>query len=225
MTGKGGPAVIFDLDGTLLNSLEDLAGSMNAALRDLGFPGHSVERYRYMVGDGITALVQRALPSGSDGKLIELGVAKMKAEYAKRWHQKTRPYPGVAEMLDVLVERSIPLNILSNKMADFTSRMVDWFLSAWSFRSVVGLDDKVPKKPDPRGALQIASKIGIPPERFIFLGDTKTDMQTACAAGMVPVGVDWGFRTREELLANGAIEVINSPQDFIDLLPAANKKP
>lgn len=220
MTQRSGFGVIFDLDGTLLNSLEDLADSMNAVLNGMGFPGHPVEQYRSMVGDGVDALARRALPSGAGEKTIERSVAKMKAEYAGRWDNKTRLYPGAAGMLDALVERRIPMNILSNKMDDFTRQMAARFLEDWPFLSVVGLNTNVTRKPDPQGALEIASKIGIPPERFFFLGDTDTDMQTACAAGMVPVGAEWGFRGREELLENGAAEVIKRPQDFPGLIPA-----
>ncbi len=216
MTKQTVSAVIFDLDGTLLNSLEDLADSMNAALDAMGFPGHPLAKYRYMVGDGVTALVQRALPAGSSREAVDRGVAKMKAEYAERWDHKTKPYPGVAELLDYLSAENLPMNILSNKMADFTQRMVNRFLNAWSFHSVVGLNEHVPRKPNPKGALRIAEANGIPPEQFIFIGDTNTDIRTACAAGMIPLGVEWGFRTRDELLKSGAAEVFSRPQDLLD---------
>lgn len=216
MTKKAVSAVIFDLDGTLLNSLEDLADSMNAALDAMGLPGHSPAEYRFMVGDGVTALVKRALPNGSSQEAVERCVAKMKEEYAERWDRKTQPYPGVTELLDRLAAENLPMNILSNKMADFTQLMVKRFLSAWTFHSVVGLNEHVPRKPDPKGALRIAESNGIPAEQFIFIGDTNTDMRTACAAGMIPLGVEWGFRTRDELLKSGAVEVVSRPQDLLD---------
>ncbi len=215
MTLKTGSAVIFDLDGTLVDSLEDLADSMNAVLDDMGFSRHPLDQYRHMIGDGVTMLVRRALPEGADESAVMRGVKKMKSEYAARCARKTCLYPGVKPLLDSLTQESIPMNVLSNKMADFTKTMVDRFLGGWSFHAVVGLDEKVPRKPDPRGALRIAEKNGIPPERFVFLGDTNTDMQTARSAGMIPLGADWGFRTRKELMQSGALAVIGRPQDLL----------
>lgn len=218
-------AVIFDLDGTLLNTLEDLADSMNAALEDMGFPRHPLDKYRYFVGDGVPAMARRALPAGARGKeMVEVCVEKMKKEYARRWDRKTRLYPGAAPMLDALADLKTPMNILSNKIADFTEKVVDRYLAEWPFRHVAGVSDDIPKKPAPQGALRIAAESGIPPEKFLFLGDSGTDMQTACAAGMVPVGAEWGFRTCGELLENGACEVIRRPMELLKYFQARRGK-
>lgn len=217
MSPESCSAVIFDLDGTLLDTLEDLAESMNAVLEEMGFSIHPPDKYRCFVGDGVTALARRALPpAGRDEKTVEACAAKMKEEYSRRWARKTRIYPGVERLLDTLAEKNIPMNILSNKTADFVPKVVSRFLSGWPFYHVAGLGSKTPKKPNPQGALNIAEANRVAPEKFVFLGDSDTDMKTACRAGMVPVGAEWGFRTREELLENGAREVIRHPSELLD---------
>jgi len=209
-------AVIFDLDGTLLDTLEDLADSMNAVLEDMNYPAHPLDSYRYFTGDGVVALVERSLPpKARNEETVSRCVEMMKREYDKRWAKKTRPYDGISELLDELVARSISLNVLSNKLEEFTRLTVSKFLPRWKFRCIVGVTASVPEKPSPEGALGIARRCGIAPEDFIYLGDTDTDMRTAVAARMVPVGALWGFRSREELLRSGAREVIAQPLELL----------
>ncbi|MGE5599497.1 MAG: HAD family hydrolase [Bacteroidota bacterium] len=211
-------AVLFDLDGTLLDTLDDLAASMNAVLAGRGLPGHPVEAYRHFVGDGMETLVRRALPAGSDEAAIAASLAAMRAEYGRRWADQTRPYPGVPDMLDALAARGLPMAILSNKPDDFSRLTVERLLPRWRFRAVVGMRPGVPRKPDPAAALQIASELKIPPNQFIYLGDTGTDMCTARGAGMYAVGALWGFRTAEELRENGAARLIAAPGELLALL-------
>jgi len=212
-------AVLFDLDGTLLDTLDDLADSMNAALGRLGFPSHEVVAYKYFVGDGIINMARRALPEEHRDEVTVARCARLlREEYAKRWADKARPYDGIPELLDALSERGIRMAVLSNKPDDFTRICVSRLLSGWRFEAVVGVSDSVPPKPDPKGALEVAARLHIPPGGFLYLGDTNTDVKTAVAAGMYPVGALWGFRTADELLANGARVLIEKPGDLLELL-------
>ncbi len=211
-------AVLFDLDGTLLDSLEDLADSMNAVLRRNGHPEHPLEAYRYFVGDGVEALARRVLPEGHrDEAAIAACIEQMREEYKDRWDKKTRPYPGIPELLDALTERAVKLGVLSNKPDATTRTMVAALLPRWSFDDVVGARPEVPRKPDPAGALEIARRLAVAPAEFLYLGDTDTDMKTAVAAGMFPVGALWGFRDAEELTASGAKVLIEKPTDLLGL--------
>jgi phosphoglycolate phosphatase len=212
-------AVMFDLDGTLLDTLEDLADSMNAVLERLGFPCHPVEAYKYFVGDGMPNLVRRALPADRrDGTAVESGSQAMREEYAERWRAKSRPYDGVPEMLEGLIERGLKLTILSNKPDDFTKMTVEALLPDWNFNVVRGVLAEVPRKPDPTAALRIAEGLGIPPGDFLYCGDTDTDMKTAVAAGMVPLGALWGFRDARELRDAGAAILLERPEDLLTQL-------
>ena len=213
-------AVLFDLDGTLLDTLEDLADSMNAVLSDNGFPTHPVEAYKYFVGDGLNNLALRVMPEENRGdkSLRDKLVAEMSVQYAKRWNTRTRPYDGIAEMLDALTARGLAMAVLSNKPHDSTLLCVEKILGRWKFDVVQGVADGVPPKPDTAGALKVADMMGLAPDEFLYLGDTNTDMQTAVAAGMYPVGALWGFRPAEELAANGAKTLIKRPTDLLKLI-------
>lgn len=212
-------AVLFDLDGTLLDTLADVSNSMNAVLARAGCPIHDQERYKYLIGDGVENLVYQALPeSRRDEATVAASVNAMREEYGRRWAEKTQPYPGVPEMLDALVARNMSMAILSNKMDDFTQLTVARLLPGWPFRRVQGALPGVPKKPDPTAALNIAASLGLAPAEFLYVGDTGTDMATAVAAGMVPVGALWGFRPAEELTAHGARFLLQQPGDLLKLL-------
>ena len=215
----GYDAVLFDLDGTLLDTLEDLADSVNAVLRRMGCPEHPVEAYKYFIGQGFSVLAGRSLPPGERNPArIGECVAGAKAEYARRWTRRTHPYPEVPGLLDELSRRGVRLAILSNKPHEFTRDMVRHFLPGWRFDEVLGGREGVPAKPDPTAALGICARLAIPPARFAYVGDSGTDMQTARRAGMYAVGVLWGFRGREELLADGAQVLIETPAGLLPLL-------
>lgn len=212
-------AVIFDLDGTLLDTLDDLADSMNEVLEERGFPPHPREAYRVFVGAGIETLVKRAFPAEhrSEQALAE-AVTAMRAAYERRWDRRTRPFEGVDVLLDGVFDRGLQVAILSNKPDDFTQLTVERFLGRWPFRRVWGIRDGIPKKPDPTAALGFAAEIGAAPSDVFFCGDTDVDMATARAAGMVPVGVLWGFRGEEELRQSGARHLLAHPPELLDLL-------
>lgn len=214
---------IFDLDGTLLDSLEDLADSANAMLRARGFPEHPLAHYRYFVGDGAWTLVQRILPLPlqDDHALIHDCLHDYKIEYGKRWNLKTRPYAGIPELLAGLAERQIVLTVLSNKPHGFTVKCIEALCpppagSEWSV--VLGLRDGARPKPDPGGVQEILHDLDIPASETLYFGDTSTDMKTAVSAGVFPIGVLWGFRSREELEQSGAKLILDQPCDLFSHL-------
>jgi phosphoglycolate phosphatase len=213
-------AVLFDLDGTLLDTLEDLADAVNAALTALGFPSHPLEAYRYFVGDGVETLMRRTLPAqaATDGLLLARAIDLQRTEYRDRWHVKTRAYPGIPQLLEALEHRHVRMAILSNKPDAFVEELVRHFFPETRFEVSRGARPGVPVKPDPGSALEVAAEMRVRPADFLYLGDTNTDMRTALGAGMMPVGALWGFRTERELRESGAVEMIARPMDLVDLL-------
>ncbi len=208
-------AFLFDLDGTLLDSLEDLARVVNEALVGRGCPAHPVEAYRFFVGNGMRVLVRRAAPLEFPDSEIPALAKAVETRYAEVWHVRTRPYPGTVEVLQGLAGQGVPLGVLSNKPDAFTRRMVDHFFPGVEFFAVRGQRPEVPAKPDPTAALELAGLAGVPPERIRFVGDSRVDMETAVNAGMIPVGVVWGFRPREELLKFGASRLVERAEELL----------
>jgi phosphoglycolate phosphatase len=212
-------AVLFDLDGTLLDTLEDIADAANAVLASLGLPTHPLAAYKLFVGEGVRRLLEKALPKTKrDAAIVAIGAERFNDEYARRWNAKTRPYDGIAELLASLRDRQLPLAVLSNKPQSFTEQCVDHYFPAGTFTCVLGQREGIPPKPDPAGALETASRLSLPPDKIAYLGDSSIDMQTAVRAGMHPIGAAWGFRSREELLASGAAAVIERPDHLLAVL-------
>jgi phosphoglycolate phosphatase len=210
-------AVLFDLDGTLADTLADLASATNWALAQVGCPIHPTDDYRHMVGDGARELCARALPADKQG-LVDDVLRLMRQHYDEHCFDLTRLYPGIAELVTALAERHLRLAVLSNKPDDFTKRVIAHYFKPSPFAIVRGQLPNVPLKPDPTAALQIAQELGIPAAHWLYLGDTNTDMRTARSAGMHPVGVLWGFRDRDELLDSGAEHIVAKPPAVFDLL-------
>jgi phosphoglycolate phosphatase len=208
-------AVIFDLDGTLADSLEDIASAMNRTLEAHGFPVHPVSAYRTFVGEGVRKLVERSLPPGTQ-QVREAFIADYQADYAEHLLDATRLFPGIPEVLDGLQRAGVPVGVLSNKPDAPTRRLVEALCNRWQFGAVVGERPGVPRKPDPASALALADALGAPPEAVAFVGDTSVDMLTARAASMRPVGVLWGFRPKE-VLATGA-EAAGTAEELARLL-------
>jgi phosphoglycolate phosphatase len=219
-------AIIFDLDGTLLNTLEDLGNAMNRTLKQEGFPVHAIDAYRYFVGNGAVMLVKRALPeTHRDDETIQRCLTLFRKDYRQHWNIKTRPYSGIPAMLDALTARDMKMAVLSNKPDADTKRCVDELLPNWSFELVLGQRKGIPLKPDPTGALEIARYVQLSPSDILYLGDTSVDMQTAIAARMFPAGALWGFRPREELQQSGAQALLQQPMDILAVLNAASATP
>lgn len=214
-------AVLFDLDGTLLDTLADLGNSVNRVLSGRGLPNHALDAYRYFVGDGATTLIKRALPSHltDDPETVGMILKDFLSDYSRNWAVSTNPYPGITEMLSELARREIKLAVLSNKPDNFTKLCIERFFPEHDFAIVAGEVAGTARKPDPAGALAIAEQLNLLPENFLYLGDTAIDMETAGAAGMFAVGAAWGFRPREELLQHGARAIIDQPMQLVNLLP------
>ena len=210
-------AVLFDLDGTLADSLADLANATNWTLTQLGCPTHPLPNYRYFVGNGARQLCARALPANKQN-LVDDALRLMRERYDAHCFDLTKLYAGIPELISSLAERRYHLAVLSNKPDHFTKRMIAHYFDPSPFAVVRGQLPNVPLKPDPTAARQIAQNLGVPPAQWLYLGDTNTDMQTARGAGMHAVGVLWGFRDREELAESGAEQIVGKPPEVLALL-------
>jgi phosphoglycolate phosphatase len=208
-------SIIFDLDGTLLDTLADIATTSNAVLARYGFPLHPQEKYRNFVGDGLTTLIERITPEGTGRQMIEECCALFNQLYAKNWKNTCTPYAGVSELLHRLREKSFNLAVLSNKPHAFATIFVDEYFPGDIFSLVYGQRNGFAKKPDPGVALEIAEKLGSRPADTVFVGDTGVDIRTGKAAGMLTVGVTWGFRSVSELREHRADIIINSPMELL----------
>ncbi|MGB3976309.1 MAG: HAD family hydrolase [bacterium] len=210
--------VIFDLDGTLLDSIGDLVDAANIVLKTHGYPIHTIPAFKEMVGDGIHVLVQRMLPE-EHRSLEEINkiVLEMGSLYEKISRNKTVPFKGVPEVLDALKVLDMPMAILSNKPQIFMIEMVNELLPRWHFEPVWGVQDGRPKKPDPGAALAIAEGWGKQPSDCLFVGDSEPDIRTAKNAGMISVAVTWGFRSIERLAKESPDYLIHKPMDLLDL--------
>jgi phosphoglycolate phosphatase len=210
-------AVLFDLDGTLADTLADIAGAVNEVLAAHGLPVHPPADFLAFVGEGAERMISRALPADRQALLPQV-LGEYHDLYARRLTRETVLYPGIAPMLDAIVANGLSIAVLSNKRDAFTRAVAESLLHRWPFRVVHGERAGVPRKPDPTAALEIARKLGVPPGACAFVGDTAVDMKTAAAAGMFGVGVLWGFRGREELEASGAQVIAQRPQDVVDAI-------
>lgn len=208
---------VFDLDGTLVNSLRDIAEALNECLELLGIPPHPVEHYRYMVGEGVPKLCQRAIGGSHPhlvGRLIELA----RPRYRTRIVHHTRPYPGVPELIDALRTRGLPLAVLSNKPHEMTCDVVRRFWPAGVFARVQGYVEEAYRKPHPQYLRSICRSLGVELADACMIGDTPTDITTAQRAGTAAIGVTWGFRTHSDLAAAGAETIADQPADVLAAL-------
>ncbi|WP_300667322.1 HAD family hydrolase [Desulfoluna sp.] len=212
--------VVFDLDGTLIDSLEEIATATNHTLEGSGLPPHPRDAYKYFAGHGARVLMERAAPKEvvSDPEQFEPLLERFLAYYHQLTGTIARPYDGIPEMLTALTNRGLKLFVLTNKPHESAGECVTELMPDWTFTQILGARDNVPKKPDPTGAIELLDTTGIKGEEMLYLGDTAVDMKTASGAGMVPVGVLWGFREREELEQSGARHLIAHPLELLDLL-------
>lgn len=209
-------AIVFDLDGTLLDSLEDIADTANEVLEEYGYEMYPLERYNHFVGNGLLKLIKRIMPEDADGDTIRKGVAEFEKRYRRNWNKKTAPYPFIKETLHTLTEKNILISILSNKPDFFTKECAAKFFPEFAIYPVIGQSDDLRPKPFADGALKIAESLNLLPEHCMFVGDSDIDIETGISAGMKTVGVGWGFRDKKELLAAGADIIINKPQELLN---------
>jgi phosphoglycolate phosphatase len=211
-------AFIFDLDGTLIDSIADIAESINRMLDARGYPRCQQEVFKQMVGDGMEKLVERALPQDVRNEaLIKVCVEEYRAHYDTLWNAQTRPYPGIVEMLKTLQARGMKLGVISNKAHRFTVPMTEHFFGADVFDHILGQRTEVPRKPAPDGAHEMATFLGLRTDEMAYVGDSGIDMQFAKSSGMRAVGVRWGFRSEAELIECGADVLLSSPAELFNL--------
>lgn len=209
---------IFDLDGTLVNSLEDLAESVNLALADRGYPVRAVEEYRYLVGNGAMKLIERALPEEERSEEVVRAVhAEFSRIYGERMVCKTKAYDGVEELLLSLKERGCLLAVASNKPDAFSKQVAETIFGRGLFDSIHGKREGVPTKPSPEILLDIMGELGASPGECVMSGDSNVDVETAKNAGIECIGCTWGFRTEEELTRAGADMIAHEPRDILAL--------
>ena len=210
-------AVIFDLDGTLLNTLGDLRAATNHALEVRGLPPHSMEEIRQFIGNGIRLLICRAMPEGTPEAEIDAALDDFKAYYAAHIHDRTVPYDGIPQLLTALRKRGIKVAVLSNKIDSAAQQLIEYFFPGKT-DVVFGEHVGVPRKPDPTSCRMVMQRLGVQPEQVLYVGDSGTDMQTAKNAGLYAVGVTWGFRSKEVLLEYGADILVHRPEQILQIL-------
>lgn len=210
-------AVIFDLDGTLLNTLGDLRAATNHALEVRGLPPHSMEEIRQFIGNGIRLLICRAMPEGTPEAEIDAALDDFKAYYAAHIHDRTVPYDGIPQLLTALRKHGIKVAVLSNKIDSASQQLIEYFFPGKT-DVVFGEHVGVPRKPDPTSCRMVIQQLGVQPEQVLYVGDSGTDMQTAKNAGLYAVGVTWGFRSKEVLLKYGADVLVHRPEQILQIL-------
>lgn len=211
--------IIFDLDGTLLNTLHDLSDSVNQALAEYGYESHSYDEYKQMIGGGFYNLIERSLPPEAKKKeIIEQVLELFVSIYDKNYMNKTVPYEGMEELVDRLADKQVKIGVNSNKRGDYTRALMNKFFSEAGFVKIIGDGDGYPKKPDPKAALELAGAMGLEPGEVLYIGDSKMDMMTGENAGMDTAGVVWGFRGEDELRKYNATYIVKNPKEIENLL-------
>jgi phosphoglycolate phosphatase len=214
--------IIFDLDGTLIHTIEDIAGAANEMFARHGLPEHGVEYYLKLIGSGAVKFIERAYGRPVSDEQLMAYVAEFKEIYSGNLHDKSRVYKGIPELLDELVSKGIKISVLSNKPHKMTQQVVDFYLSSWPFDPVLGQREEVPRKPDPAGAIEIAEAWGIAPENILFVGDSDNDILTARAAGMQVRGVSWGYGRLHQNPVNGMGDLMTRPGEILTLIHGNN---
>lgn len=208
--------VIFDLDGTLLNTIADLAAATNQALRHFGYPTHETEAYRFFVGNGINKLFERALP---DGERTEENILKIRSRFIPYYDEHnadlSRPYPGIPELLSTLQQQEIRMAVASNKYQAATRKLISHYFPEINFVEVLGQREGIPAKPDPSIVYDIMRKAEVKNEEVLYVGDSNVDMQTAHHAGVTAIGVAWGFRPRTELEALHPAHILEKAEELL----------
>jgi phosphoglycolate phosphatase len=211
--------VIFDLDGTLVNTIDDLGAAANHAMRIMGNPTHSMSSYPMMVGNGITKLIERAMP---DDQRTPERIAEARGYFMEYYNEHladaTVPYPGIVQLVNDLTERGVNLAVASNKYQDAVVKIVKHFFPEANFKSICGQIEGVPVKPDPSIVFRVLSECPTPKEQVLYVGDSGLDIETARRACVDSVGVTWGFRPAQELRAAYADHIITDPLELLDFM-------
>ena len=212
--------VLFDLDGTLINSIDDLADSTNYALQQCGLPLHTVDEYKYFVGNSVDPLIRRALPEEEkeNQELFDRVKKIYLSYYAAHSKDKTRPYPGISDLLSRCNKAGVLVAVVSNKPDDITADVVRYYFPQIHFAATMGPKEGIPKKPDPAGVREVLRITGIALEDALYVGDTRVDMQTAQNSGVQSCGVLWGFRTRQELVENHADFIAANAAELAEII-------
>lgn len=210
-------AVIFDLDGTLVDTLEDLTDSVNFALSSFGFPERSIEEVRSFVGNGVRRLMYLSVPEGTGDDTAEKCLAIFKEHYKTNSRNKTKPYDGIAEMLDILDKKGIKTAVVTNKMHTAAKDIVEFYFGD-KISITVGQIDGIAQKPQPDGVLKAIETLGVRKENAVYVGDSEVDCITAGNAEIDCIGVTWGFRSREILKENGANVIVDNPTEILELI-------
>lgn len=211
-------AVVFDLDGTLLDTLDDLKNAVNYALGEMGFPQRSREEVKAFVGNGVARLMERSVPAGTSPQDTATALTVFKSYYGPHSKDNTAPYPGIPEALKALREAGCKLAVVSNKFDAAVKDLArDYFPGLMDLAAGENEANGVPKKPDPTMVLQTLKALGVSPERAVYVGDSDVDLQTAKNAGLPCISVTWGFRDRDFLLTQGASVLIDHPRELLGL--------
>lgn len=212
-------AVIFDLDGTLLNTIQDLADSCNKTLSQLNFPERSLHEIKTFVGNGIAHLIEKAIPNGKDNKNYEKAVFLIKEIYSKNYHNKTKPYDGIMDLLKELKQHGIKIGINSNKPDAQVKELTQLYFSNYiDCETAIGEKDGIQRKPFPDIANEIIKTFNIQKENIIYIGDSEVDIETALNANLKCISVTWGFRNKKELKENGAKIIVDKPKEILDFI-------
>jgi len=210
--------IIFDLDGTLVHTIEDIAGAANVLFARHGLPEHDIGYYLNWIGSGAVKFIERAHGEPVGKEQLMNYVAEFKEIYAGNLHDKSRVYDGIPEVLDALVGRGIKISVLSNKPHLLTREVCAFYLSDWPFDPVLGQREEVPRKPDPAAAFEIAEHMGADPGKILFVGDSDNDILTAQAAGMIPLGVSWGYGRLVQNPLDGMGRLADTPSEILNLI-------
>lgn len=210
-------AVIFDLDGTLLDTLKDLANSVNYALREFGYPERTIDEVRRFIGNGVIKLMERATPDGIDEEAFEKCFNTFRSHYLEHMYDNTKPYEGIIEMLSILKEKGVKTAVVSNKLHSGVVGLCEDFFGG-QLTSAYGVNTEDERKPQPKNVLRALTDLGVGAEETVYVGDSDVDVQTAKNAGLKCIGVTWGFRSMEELLEAGAEYIAHSAEETADIV-------
>ncbi len=210
-------AIIFDLDGTLINTVSDLAASMNHGLKSLGHPARTEDECMKMIGNGVKLFAQRALPPDHPEDLEKL-LTLMKEHYQAHCCDNSSVYPGIADLIDQLSQKGVKLGVLTNKPDKMATRVVEHYFGKGTFDAIFGVKESRKIKPDPAGVNEMLQRFQAPPEQCLFAGDSDVDIITARGANIPSIAVTWGFRPRQILEKEAPSHIVDTPAEILSLI-------